>query len=200
MEEIRRTGRSLKLLPRRKSLVNYDAIVLNGFSTLHVVNGIVHPLKRGDTYMVEESFMRDYEIENEMYRRAVELIEKRYPVGWGGAGVVRTSKGNYYTSVSIETANASAVVCIELGAMLEAHKYNEKVTHCMCLIRDDESSPYRVLSPCGICQERLRYWGEEVQVAVTTGEEKIRFVELKELQPYHWTKAYPADELEHWEE
>lgn len=117
--------------------------------------------------------MRYYEIENEMY---------------------------YYTSVSIETANASAVVCIELGAMLEAHKYNEKVTHCMCLIRDNENSQYRVLSPCGICQERLRYWGEDVQVAVTTKEAKIRFVELKELQPYHWTKAYPADKLEHWEE
>lgn len=70
----------------------------------------------------------------------------------------------------------------------------------MCLIRDNENSPYRVLSPCGICQERLRYWGEDVQVAVTTKEEKIRFVELRELQPYHWTKAYPVDELEHWEE
>ncbi len=46
MEEIRRTGRSLKLLPRQKSLVNYDANVLNGFSTLHVVNGTVHPLKK----------------------------------------------------------------------------------------------------------------------------------------------------------
>ena len=89
--------------------------------------------------------MRYYEIENEMYQRAMELIEKRYPVGWGGAGVIHTSKGNYFTSVSIETANASAIVCIELGAMLEAHKYNEKVTHCMCLIRDNENSPYRVL-------------------------------------------------------
>ena len=28
--------------------------------------------------------MRYYEIENEMYQRAMELIEKRYPVGWGG--------------------------------------------------------------------------------------------------------------------
>ena len=143
--------------------------------------------------------MRDH-VEHELYRRAAELIEARYPTGWGGAGVVHTSRGNYYTSVSIETANASAVVCIELGAMLEAHKYNEKVTHCMCLIRDDESSPYRVLSTCGIGQERVRYWGDDVQVAVKTKEVKIRFVELKELQPYHWTMAYPADTLEHWEE
>ena len=144
--------------------------------------------------------MRNYEIEKEMYTKATELIEKRYPEGWGGAGVVRTSKGHFFTSVSIETANASAVLCIETGAMLEAHKYNEKVTHCMCLVREDENSPYKVLSPCGICQERLRYWGEDVQVAVTTDDEEIKFVELKELQPYHWTKIYPADELEHWEE
>lgn len=144
--------------------------------------------------------MRDLKIENEMYRRAVELIESRYPTGWGGAGVVHTAKGNYYTSVSIETANASAGLCIETGAMLEAHKYNEKVTHCMCLVREDENSPYRVLSPCGICQERLRFWGTDVQVAVTTDKEKLRFVTLEELQPYHWTKAYPAEELEHWKD
>ena len=75
--------------------------------------------------------MRNYEIEQEMYRRAAELIETRYPTGWGGAGIVHTSKGNFYTSVCIETANASAVLCIETGAMLEAHKFNEKVTPCV---------------------------------------------------------------------
>lgn len=143
--------------------------------------------------------MRNYEIEREMYRRAVALIEARYPVGWGGAGVVHTANGNYYTSVCIETANASAQLCIETGAMLEAHKFNERVTHCLCLVRENENAPYQVLSPCGICQERLRYWGTEVQVAVTTGEKTPRFVELKELQPYHWTNAYPAGGLEHWE-
>ena len=144
--------------------------------------------------------MRDYKIESEMYKKAVELIEKRYPKGWGGAGVVCTSRGSYYTSVSIETANASAVVCIELGAMLEAHKFNERVTHCMCLVRDDERSPFRVLSPCGICQERLRFWGTDVQVAVTSNEENIKFVTLGELQPYHWTNAYPKEELDVWRE
>ena len=143
--------------------------------------------------------MRDYEIEKEMYRLAVELIEKRYPTGWGGAGVVHTANGNYYTSVSIDTANASAVLCIETGAMLEAHKFNEKVTHCMCLVRENENSEYKVLSPCGICQERLRYWGEDVQVAVTTDDKDVLFIELKKLQPFHWTNAYDAMDMEHWE-
>ena len=27
-----------------------------------------------------------------------------------------------------------------------------------------------------------------------------RAVELKELQPYHWTNAYHAEEIDHWEE
>lgn len=143
--------------------------------------------------------MKNSDVEKEMYKQAVELIEIRYPVGWGGAGVVRTEEGHYFTSVSIETANASAVLCIETGAILEAHKYNEKVTHCLCLVREDEKSPFKVLTPCGICQERLRYWGEEVSVAVTTDDNSLKFVTLGKLQPHHWTNAYSADDLEHFE-
>ena len=143
--------------------------------------------------------MRDIKIENEMYKRAREFVEKRYPVGWGGAAVIYTEEGHYFTSVSIETANASAVLCIETGAILEAHKFNEKVTHCLCLVRDDEKSPFKILTPCGICQERLRYWGKDVQVAVTTEDNSLKFVTLDELQPHHWTNAYPADELDHFD-
>ncbi len=144
--------------------------------------------------------MRNPEIENKMLEIARELIEKRYPTGWGGAAVIHTQKDHYFSSVPIETANSSASLCIEVGAMCEAHKYHEKVTHCLCIVRDDENSPYKVLSPCGICQERLRYWGEEVQVGVTTPNGELLFVELKELQPYHWTKAYRAEELERFTE
>ena len=144
--------------------------------------------------------MRNVKIENKLYKNAKEFIEKRYPVGWGGAAVIHTREGNYFTSVSIETANGSAVLCIETGAILEAHKFNEKVTHCLCLVRDDEKSPFKILTPCGICQERLRFWGKDVQVAVTTEDNSLKFVTLGELQPYHWTNAYPADELDHFED
>ena len=140
--------------------------------------------------------MQDVTIEKEMYKIAKEFIEKRYPVGWGGVAVIHTEEGHYFTSVSIETSNASAVLCIETCAILETHKYNERVTHCLCLVRDDEKSSFKILTPCGICQERLRFWGKEVQVAVTTDDNSVKFVTLDELQPYHWTNAYPAYELE----
>ena len=46
----------------------------------------------------------------------------------------------------------------------------------------------------------MHYWGADVQVAVTTKDEPLKFVELQQLQPYHWFNAYPAEDLEHWEE
>lgn len=138
-------------------------------------------------------------IEKQMYEMAIEFIEKRYPSGWGGAAVIRTADNQYFTSVSIDTANASAVLCIEVGAMCEAHKYNAKVTHCICVVRDDEKSPFKVLTPCGICQERLCYWGTDVMVGVTTEDQSLKFVTLGELQPYHWTGTYLKETLEHYE-
>ena len=144
--------------------------------------------------------MKNKSIEEKMYQLAIELIEKRYPKGWGGAAVIHTLTDNYYTSVALDTANGSAQLCIEVGAMCEAHKYNEKVTHCLCVVRDDESSPFKVLSPCGICQERLRYWGIDVLVGITTNDNSLKFIFLNEMQPYHWTNGYPQETLEHYSE
>lgn len=135
----------------------------------------------------------DMIIEKEMYRRAIEFIPKRYPKGWGGVAVIHTEDGQYLTSVAIDTINYSVDLCIEVGAMCEAHKYNTRVTHCLCVVRDDENSPFKVLSPCGVCQERLRYWGENVKVAVTNPENSLKFITLGELQPYHWTNAYKSE-------
>jgi cytidine deaminase len=136
-------------------------------------------------------------IEQEMYRRAIEFIPQRYPKGWGGVAIIHTEDDQYLSSVAIETANSSVILCIEVGAMTEAHKYNTKVTYCLCVVRDDENSLFKILSPCGVCQERLRFWGIEVRVGVTTQDNSLKFVSLKELQPYHWTNAFPTEELEH---
>lgn len=125
-----------------------------------------------------------------LYQDAVELIEKRYPTGWGGAAAVRLASGDVLTSVAPETDFDALSVCMELGAFLEAHKRNQLVTHSLCIFRDDETSDFKVLSPCGICQERLRYWGVDVLVAVTNPKNALVFKTLSELQPYHWLPAY----------
>jgi len=129
-------------------------------------------------------------IELELYNAVRELIEQRYPTGWGGGGAVRVEDGTIYTSVAPEILNASTELCMETGAILEAHKFNQKVTHSICLARDDENSVLKILSPCGICQERLRFWRPQVLCAVSNKEQLLIFKSLSELQPYYWYSAY----------
>ncbi|MGL5754732.1 MAG: cytidine deaminase [Paraclostridium sp.] len=141
--------------------------------------------------------MDNLNIQKRMYEIATQFISRRFPKGWGGVAVIHTDKGNFFESIALDNANGSTQLCIEVGAMCEAHKYNEKVTHCICVVRENENEPFTILTPCGICQERLRYWGTDVQVGVTTKDNHIKFITLDELQPYHWTNAYPVEELEH---
>lgn len=125
--------------------------------------------------------------EQELYHAAVDLIKKRYPRGWGGAAAVRTETGKILTSIAPDTKNDALSLCMEVGAFLEAHKLNEKVTHSLCICREEESSEFLVLSPCGVCQERLVHWGGDVKAAISTKENKLVFKTIRELMPHHWS-------------
>ena len=131
-------------------------------------------------------------IEQSLNHAVIELIERRYPKGWGGAAAMALEDGSILTSVAPDVINDSTILCMETGAILEAHKLNKKITHSICMVRDDEHSKFKVLSPCGICQERLYYWGPNVKVAVTMPghDHDLIFKTLSEVQPYHWTGAY----------
>ncbi|WP_404452928.1 cytidine deaminase [Virgibacillus necropolis] len=135
------------------------------------------------------------DLEKKLYKAVIELIEKKYPTGWGGAAAMGLEDGTILTSIAPEVINASTELCMETGSILEAHKLTKKVTHSICVVRDDENSEFKVLSPCGICQERLFYWGPDVKVAVTLPGKDIVFKTLSEVQPYHWSAAYEYDDL-----
>ena len=107
-------------------------------------------INKGENYM---------DVENDMYKKVTEFVKQRYPHGWGGAAIMYTDDNSFLLSVALESANGSAGLCMETGAMCEAQRYNKKITHSLCVVRDDENSPFKVLTPCGICQERLLYWG-----------------------------------------
>lgn len=129
-------------------------------------------------------------IEKQLYEEAVKFIQHRYPKGWGGAAAMYSKQGQIYISVAPEIINAGTALCIETGAILEAHKNEDVITHSICVVRDDEHSEFKILTPCGICQERLRYWGGDVKVAVTNPDSKLIYKPIKKLQPYHWSEAY----------
>ncbi len=129
-------------------------------------------------------------LENELLNIAQDFVTKRYPTGWGGCAVMRLSSGEIITSVAPEVELEALGLCMEVGAICEAHKQNKAVTHSLCISRENEQSDFVILSPCGICQEYLRFWGGDVQVAVTNKDNKLLFKSLYELQPYHWLQAF----------
>lgn len=126
-------------------------------------------------------------IEKELYQAAIELVNMRYPSGWGGAAAVRTESGKILTSIAPDTKNDALSLCMEVGAYLEAHKLNERVTHSLCLCRESENDEFLILSPCGVCQERLVHWGGDVKAAITTSGNALVFKTIRELMPYHWS-------------
>lgn len=126
-------------------------------------------------------------IETIMFQKAMDFIHDRYGVNKeGGVAILRLEDGSYLTSVWPECPNSSASLCAEVGAICEAHKLNKKVTHSLCLVCHKDDADYEILTPCGICQERLYYWGKDVKCAISTQDNSVVFKTLEQLQPYYW--------------
>lgn len=126
-------------------------------------------------------------IGEEMFAMAVSFLNERYGSETaGGVAVLRLEDGEYLLSVWPECNNSSADLCAEVGAICEAHKLNKKVTHTLCVCRQEDNAPYEIETPCGICQERLFYWGKDVLCAISTKDNRVEFKTLEELQPYYW--------------
>ncbi|MHC4526063.1 MAG: cytidine deaminase [Planctomycetota bacterium] len=128
----------------------------------------------------------------DLIEAAIALAKER----WGdepdaGAAAMRLENGEIVTSVYVDTPNEGANLCHETGAICEAHKRNLKVLETVCVSRAT-GDQFVILSPCGICQERLAFWGPDVRAAVgciddpTAWEVKT----LRELSPYYWAKVF----------
>ena len=138
--------------------------------------------------------MEDKKIGKEMYDKALAFINHGYPTGWGGCAVMYTKEGEYLISVYLESPNASAELCMETGAMCEVQKFNLHITHSLCISRQNENESPVILTACGICQERLSYWGKDVKVAVTNPNNEIIFKTLEEINPFYWLNAFKMEE------
>ena len=123
---------------------------------------------------------------------AIELLEQRFPGTDGIAAAMYTAEGDILTSVFFEPEWGGGGLCAETGAICEAAKLNKRVTASVCVSRLSGTDPIVVLTPCGICQERLFHWGETVEVAVPDPADPTRWQAktLKEVQPYYWVNAF----------
>lgn len=119
---------------------------------------------------------------------AIAQALERYPTGYAGAAAIYTEDGQIITSVCFDTHNEAANLCHEAGAFCEANRRNLKVTASVCVSRATPDGSFIILTPCGICQERLAKWGMTVEVAVPADNNPSdwRAMTLGEVQPYYW--------------
>jgi cytidine deaminase len=128
-----------------------------------------------------------------------ELIEQRFPDGdHQGAAAVLLADGTILTGTSPDFVNPSTEVCHELEPYCAAYRLDQRIVASVCLHRDPDRG-FVVLSPCGICRERLAGHGPDVLAAVADADDptRVRWLPLRELLPHYWLTAFPT-ETEAW--
>ncbi len=131
-------------------------------------------------------------LDQKLVDAAIQLVEKRFPQeAWAGGAAMLASDGRIFVSTAPHVENESVSLCHEVGAICEAYRENAKITATVCVSRDDQKN-YHILTPCGVCQERLMTWGEQVEVAVPNARDsrKWEVKTLAEIQPYYWKKPF----------
>lgn len=126
---------------------------------------------------------------------AINQALERFPEGYAGAAAVYTENGDMITSVCFDTHNEVANLCHEAGAYCEANRRNVRVTASVCVSRSTPQSPFIILTPCGVCQERLALWGSSVEVAVPDPSNPSSWLvkTLGQIQPYYWRNIVDAE-------
>ena len=126
-------------------------------------------------------------VDQKLFDSVVAFIEQRFGKNSDeGAAAIYTESGKIIISTAPETLNDSVSLCHETGAYCEAYKINEKVVASICVHQNKDGSNI-VLTPCGVCQERLFIYGDDVEVGVPGDDSNFfKSLKLKEVQPFHW--------------
>jgi cytidine deaminase len=126
-----------------------------------------------------------------------DLIDSRFPAdGDHGAAAMLLADGTILTGTAPDVMNAAVEVCHEIEPYCGAYRLNQQVVASVCLHRQPGGRTV-VLSPCGVCRERLAVYGPGVLVAVADRSDPTVVVwkTLKDVLPDYWMTAFP-DEID----
>lgn len=125
------------------------------------------------------------------------LIEQRFGDDDDhGAAAMLLDDGAILTGTAPEAMNAAVAVCHEIEPYCAAFRLGRTVVASVCLHREP-GGRLLVLSPCGVCRERLALHGPDVLVAVAAPGDPTQVVwkALKDVLPDYWLTAFP-DEID----
>jgi cytidine deaminase len=131
-------------------------------------------------------------LDEKLVNAARSFVQTRFPnEAWAGAAAMYLDDGSILISTAPDVVSASVELCHETGAICEAFKLSKRVTATVCVSRDPKGT-FHILTPCGVCQERLMTWGDRVEAAVPDESDSTKWTTrtLKEIQPYYWRKPF----------
>jgi cytidine deaminase len=109
-----------------------------------------------------------------------------------GAAAMLLDDGTILTGTAPDALNASVELCHETEPYCAAFRRGTSIVASVCLHREPGGRTV-VLSPCGVCRERLAVHGPNVLVAVADvrDPELVVWKPLKEVLPDYWMVAFP---------
>ena len=125
------------------------------------------------------------------------VIRDRFPDDdHHGAAAMLLDDGTILTGTAPDAINPSVEVCRETEPIRAAFRLGRRIVASVCLDREPGGRTV-VLSPCGVCRERLAVHGPNVLVAVADVEDPTLVVwrPLKDVLPDSWMTAFP-DEID----
>jgi cytidine deaminase len=113
-----------------------------------------------------------------------------------GAAAMLLDDGTILTGTAPDALNSSVEVCHETEPYCAAFRLGRSIVASVCLHREPGGRTV-VLSPCGVCRERLAVHGPDVLVAVADAEDPrlVVWKPLKNVLPDYWMTAFP-DEID----
>lgn len=119
--------------------------------------------------------------DRDLIKAALEIIELNFTPDRHTVGAaIRAFSGRIYTGVHLES-NAIDV-CAEHVALGAAASAGERKYDCIVAVKKNMGTAPRVLSPCGVCRELIRYYGDDIEVIFVENDE-VKKCQIKDLLP-----------------
>ena len=122
-----------------------------------------------------------------LIRQALEAVPGAYaPYSeyYVGAAALFSS-GKIYTGVNVENASYPAGICAERNAIFHAVAEGERVLEAIAIVSGKKGVITDYSSPCGICRQVMREFGDPKKVLVLLAKTPEDYIEktLEELLP-----------------
>lgn len=128
------------------------------------------------------------------------VIAERFPDDdHHGAAAMLLDDGTTLTGTAPESANPAVQVCHEVEPYCGAYRLGRRIIASVCLHREP-GGRLLVLSPCGVCRERLAGHGPGVLVAVADRHDatSVAWKSLRDLLPDYWMTVFPGEVQPGW--